>query len=95
MERKRCFIHPDVPSDGVCARCGREHCAECLVTRDGARLCRSCRNDLDGYKIDVIREGLPERQDREEDNRADLSKRFFAYVVDVSIALKMGVNTFT
>jgi len=39
-EQARCAVH-DAPSTGVCARCGRFGCAECLATGE-TPWCREC-----------------------------------------------------
>lgn len=37
-----CAIHPEASAAGVCTRCGKFHCASCLVEVQGKYMCRTC-----------------------------------------------------
>jgi TM2 domain-containing membrane protein YozV len=38
----QCTVHPETAAAGVCTRCGKFHCQECLVEVSGKNLCRNC-----------------------------------------------------
>jgi len=38
----QCFYHPDIYSVGICTRCGKSGCHECIADVGGSLLCRSC-----------------------------------------------------
>jgi predicted Zn finger-like uncharacterized protein len=39
---RRCASHPQTPSQGICAECGKGWCADCVKTQGSAMICPSC-----------------------------------------------------
>jgi hypothetical protein len=51
----RCFNHPDLPSEAVCADCQEHFCKQCLTQLEDKTLCGPCKN----YRFRIL--GRPPR----------------------------------
>lgn len=49
-----CAVHPDLPAEGRCRRCGQPLCAACQTTREGVILCRSCQGERRLRRVKIL-----------------------------------------